>query len=98
MTSTSLSILAQEDSKIKKQSLLCRLLEGVKSCQSRYGLRTELATEHEESVRNLCSAFEDIFLFGLKKNNAQGKGLWHMTESLVKIHFLLLNSYRNSTH
>ena len=69
----------------EKKELLGRLLEGVKGCQSRFGSRTELATEDDLSIRKLCLAFEQVFLHGLQKPSAQqaSKGIWQITETLV---------------
>lgn len=53
-----------------KKTLLTRLLAGVKGCQSRFGSRSELATEDEESVARLCAAYEDVFSHGLQKKTA----------------------------
>lgn len=53
-----------------KKTLLTRLLAGVKGCQSRFGSRSELATEDDESVARLCAAYEDVFSHGLQKKTA----------------------------
>lgn len=46
--------------------LLRNLLLAVKECQSRYGGRTELATELDNHVSNVCHSFEAIFSHGLQ--------------------------------
>jgi sorting nexin-29 len=75
---------AGADEKNTKEQLLTKLLDGVKGCQSRFGSRTELATEDDNSIRNLCLAFEDVFLHGVRgQQQEKSKGLWQMTENLV---------------
>lgn len=74
---------------IPKDQLLSKLLDGVKGCQSRFGSRTELATEDEETVRKLCIAFEDVFLHGAKLPE-KGRSLWQMTENFVNIFYKLM--------
>jgi len=54
-----------------KKTLLARLLDGVKGCQSRFGTRSELATEDEGAVARLCAAYEDVFSHGVKKTGQQ---------------------------
>jgi len=72
----------------EKKQLLSRLLLSVKSCQSRFGSRTELATEDDKLISQLCSAFEDVFLHRIKRPPSQAsKGLWQMTENLVRFNF-----------
>jgi sorting nexin-29 len=66
----------------EKKQLLGRLLDGVKGCQSRFGSRTELATEDDLAIRKLCFAFEQVFLHGLQKAQSS-KGIWQITETLV---------------
>ncbi|OXA39176.1 Sorting nexin-29 [Folsomia candida] len=84
---------------IPKDQLLSKLLDGVKGCQSRFGSRTELATEDEETVRKLCIAFEDVFLHGAKLPE-KGRSLWQMTENFSQLskhdaeRFLLLHNVR----
>lgn len=58
------------DSEYKK-TLLSRLLAGVKGCQSRFGSRSELATEDDASVARLCVAYEDVFTHGFQNKSAQ---------------------------
>ena len=49
-----------------KQKLLDELLDSVKNCQVRFGGKSELATESEEVIANLCLKFEAILYHGLK--------------------------------
>lgn len=65
-----------------KEQLLSKLLEGVKGCQSRFGSRSELATEDDGSVSKLCLAYENVFLHGFKVPE-KSRSLWQMTENLV---------------
>ena len=54
---------------VEKQKLLDALLESVKKCQVRFGGKSELATESEDVIANLCARFEDICNHGLKRSN-----------------------------
>ena len=54
-----------------KQKLLDALLESVKQCQIRFGGKSELATEGEDVISNLCARFEDICNHGLKKTHQE---------------------------
>lgn len=49
-------------------NLLNDLLSAVKECQRTYGIRSELATELDSSVADICHCFEAIFNHGLRKN------------------------------
>ena len=53
----------------EKQKLLDALLDSVKQCQIRFGGKSELATEGEDVIANLCARFEDICNHGLKRTN-----------------------------
>lgn len=55
------SLASQQDSK----TLLKLLLNVVKDCQTHYGGKTELATEHDLRIANLCLVWEATFLHGL---------------------------------
>ncbi|XP_059482637.1 sorting nexin-29 [Neocloeon triangulifer] len=69
----------QED---ERQKLLASLLKSVKACQTRFGGRSQLATESEPCVAVLCTALEAVLLHGLKMRpgNGQASTLRHMTE------------------
>ena len=50
----------------KKQILLDELLEAVKQCQIKFGGKSELATEDEDVIAELCKKLEAILNHGLK--------------------------------
>ena len=50
----------------KKQILLDELLESVKHCQIKFGGKSELATEAEDVIADLCKKLEAILNHGLK--------------------------------
>ena len=52
----------------ERQKLLEDLLAAAKKCHIRFGGRTELATESEICVKQLCHIFELIFSHGLRTN------------------------------
>ncbi|KOC65666.1 Sorting nexin-29 [Habropoda laboriosa] len=52
----------------ERQKLLKDLLAAAKKCHIRFGGRTELATESDICVRQLCHIFESIFTHGLRTN------------------------------
>uniref|UniRef100_A0A6M2DGY4 Putative sorting nexin-29 n=1 Tax=Xenopsylla cheopis TaxID=163159 RepID=A0A6M2DGY4_XENCH len=51
---------------VDKQILLANLHNAVKMCQNKYGGRTELATESDHSIVNLCHCFESVLNHGLR--------------------------------
>ena len=51
----------------ERQKLLTDLLSAIKACQVRFGGKSELATENEEVVSNLCSNLEVVLEHGLKQ-------------------------------
>ena len=54
------------DSSEKRQELLSNLLSAIKDCQIRFGGKSELATESENVIANLCSRFEIVLQHGLR--------------------------------
>ena len=50
----------------RRQELLDILLKSVKKCQDKFGQRSELATDYNEQVAELCLRLEMIFQHGLK--------------------------------
>ena len=50
----------------RRQELLDHLLKSVKKCQEKFGQRSELATDYNEQVLDLCLKLEMIFQHGLK--------------------------------
>ena len=50
----------------RRQELLDILLKSVKKCQEKFGQRSELATDYNEQVSELCLKLEMIFQHGLK--------------------------------
>ena len=54
------------DETTKKQSLLDELLDAVKQCQIKFGGKSELATEDEHVIAELCKKLEAILNHGLK--------------------------------
>ena len=57
-----------EDARTReRQVLLSNLLSAVKGCQIRYGGRSELATDSEPVVVQLCNAYEAVLSHGLVK-------------------------------
>ena len=50
----------------RRQELLDILLKSVKKCQEKFGQRSELATDYNEQVSDLCLKLEMIFQHGLK--------------------------------
>ena len=59
----------------EKQKLLDELLESVKQCQIRFGGKSELATESEEVIAQLCAKFEAVLYHGLKLNGTSNSAL-----------------------
>jgi len=49
------------------------LLNSVKQCQKRFGSSSEIATESDQEVSNLCHCFEAILSHGLKSINTADK-------------------------
>ncbi|XP_078041942.1 sorting nexin-29 isoform X3 [Augochlora pura] len=56
------------DHAIERQTLLEDLLATAKKCHIRFGGRTELATESDICVKQLCHIFESVFSHGLRTN------------------------------
>lgn len=56
------------DHATERQKLLENLLAAAKKCHIRFGGRTELATESDICVTQLCHIFESIFSHGLRTN------------------------------
>ncbi|XP_076762722.1 sorting nexin-29 [Xylocopa sonorina] len=56
------------DRTAERQKLLEDLLAAAKKCHVRFGGRTELATESDTCVTQLCHVFESIFNHGLRTN------------------------------
>lgn len=50
----------------RRQELLDILLKSAKKCQDKFGQRSELATDYNEQVSDLCLKLEMIFQHGLK--------------------------------
>ena len=50
----------------RRQELLDQLLKAVKKCQEKFGKRSELATDYNDEVSELCTLIERIFQHGLK--------------------------------
>ena len=63
----------------QRQKLLTDLLSAIKACQVRFGGKSELATENEEVVSNLCYNLEVVLEHGLKQP-AGGTGLLRRTK------------------
>lgn len=57
----------------KCERLLKNLLNSVKQCQKRFGSSSEIATESDLEVANLCQCFEAILSHGLKSINVEDK-------------------------
>lgn len=51
------------------------LLNSVKHCQKRFGSSSEIATESDQEVANLCQCIEAILSHGLKSINIEEKYL-----------------------
>lgn len=68
---------AQELQEEERQKLLTTLLNAVKACQTKFGGRSQLATESEPCVATLCNALEAVLLHGLKSRpgNTQASAL-----------------------
>lgn len=49
------------------------LLNSVKQCQRRFGSSSEIATESEQEVANLCQCIEAILSHGLKSISTEDK-------------------------
>lgn len=49
------------------------LLAAAKQCHARFGGKTELATESDACVKQLCSIFEEILSHGLKSQHSNEK-------------------------
>ena len=52
----------------ERQKLLSNLLNAIKSCQVRFGGKSELATENEKVVSELCHCLEIVLEHGLKQH------------------------------
>ena len=50
----------------RRQELLDILLKSVKKCLDKFGERSELATDYDDQVSDLCLKIEMIFQHGLK--------------------------------
>lgn len=79
----------------EKQILLDELLDSIKKCQSRFGGKTELATESEQVIEHLCLKFEAILFHGLKSsvvkelfNQHQSKSPWQFIKNHLNRHDL----------
>ncbi|XP_047233240.1 sorting nexin-29 isoform X2 [Girardinichthys multiradiatus] len=57
-----------QQSDVKRQHLLERLLDAVKQCQIRFGGRKEIATDSDSRVICLCAQFEAVLQHGLRKS------------------------------
>lgn len=57
----------------ERQNLQSQLLAAVKCCQTRFGGRSELATELDGHVKNLCSIIEQVLNHGLKHKTQEKK-------------------------
>ena len=58
----------------ERQKLLSNLLNAIKSCQVRFGGKSELATENEKVVSELCHNLEVVLEHGLKHQPLSGGG------------------------
>ena len=56
----------------ERQKLLSNLLNAIKSCQVRFGGKSELATENEKVVSELCYNLEVVLEHGLKHQPGSG--------------------------
>ena len=54
----------------RRQELLDGVLSAAKSCQSKFGKKTELATSHCDTVTELCSRLELILQHGLRPESS----------------------------
>ena len=64
-----------QDTKLdERQKLLSNLLNAIKSCQVRFGGKSELATENEKVVSELCYNLEVVLEHGLKSNQSSSGG------------------------
>lgn len=70
MVPTAIPIQSHSDLRVKLQS---DLLKSVKQCQTRFGGRTELATELDTNVANLCYNLEAALSHGLKSKKVDEK-------------------------
>lgn len=57
----------------KCEILQKNLLKSIKHCQKRFGSSSEIATESDQEVANLCQCFEAILSHGLKSINTEDK-------------------------
>lgn len=57
----------------KCERLQKNLLNSVKQCQKRFGSTSEIATESEQEVANLCQCIESILSHGLKSLSTDDK-------------------------
>ena len=67
----------------ERQKLLTTLLAAVKSCQVRYGGKSELATEQEDVVAELCISFEKVLNHGALKKGSGNLGIIGKVQELV---------------
>ncbi|KAF4523436.1 hypothetical protein B566_EDAN010369 [Ephemera danica] len=81
-----------EQQESDRQKLLSALLSSVKSCQTRFGGRSQLATESEPCVAALCAALEAVLWHGLRPKPANAP--WRFIRETLTRHeaerFLLL--------
>ncbi|MEQ2175801.1 Sorting nexin-29 [Goodea atripinnis] len=94
-----------QQSDVKRQHLLERLLDAVKQCQIRFGGRKEIATDSDSRVICLCAQFEAVLQHGLRKSKGlaltaaalkQAAGFSSKTEAGTSM-LSVQNSYASTT-
>lgn len=64
---------SQVNSQDARKNLQTDLLHSVKLCQTRFGGRTELATELDNHVVDVCNKIETVLSHGLRVKTLQKK-------------------------
>ena len=83
----------------ERQRLLSDLLRSVKSCQIRYGGKSELARDTEPAVVDLCNALEAVLQHGLiTKSRNPIKDILMSTPGVASAHFWSYVKTRLSRH
>ncbi|KAK9504687.1 hypothetical protein O3M35_010961 [Rhynocoris fuscipes] len=67
----------------ERGNLQAQLLSAVKNCQSRFGCRTEIATELDPYVGTLCNCLEAVLSHGLKSIEKKNSAIKHVTELVL---------------
>ncbi|XP_073972147.1 sorting nexin-29-like isoform X2 [Rhodnius prolixus] len=67
----------------ERENLQSQLLSSVKNCQTRFGGKTEIATELDLFVGTLCNSLELVLSHGLKIIEKKNSAIKHVTELVL---------------